>query len=120
MSDSMVSPKPFCAEDFLSAENHVHCTAGGRLTSLDEHVDAGHVAVLQAEGLYGPGDGCEVFAADRDIDVFREAAGIGLALFHVKIGREAADYAVLESRRCESMLHHLSKCKKLLHACLEE
>lgn len=106
--------------DFFSTENHVHCAPRRRLAGLDEHVNTRHVTILEAERLYSFGDGSEVFAADGDIDVFREASGIGLALFDVQIGSKAADYAVLESRRCEGMLYHLSECKKLLHACFEE
>jgi hypothetical protein len=105
---------------FLALENHVHRAAGRRRSLLHEHVDAGGVPVFQPEGFHGFRDSGQILAADQDIDVFRQAPGIQLGFFHIKIRRQPAHNPVFEASCTERFFHPCRETEKILQPFLEK
>jgi hypothetical protein len=83
---------------------------GGR-SRLREHVYSGNVPVLQPERLNCPRDPVEIFAAHRDIDIPREAPGVRLRFFHVKIHCQTANHAVFERGGSERSFYPFCEVK---------
>ena len=67
------------------------------------------------ERLNGSRDPVEIVAPNRDIDIPREAPGVGLRFFYVEIHGETADHAVFESGGSE-LSHPLRRTSSQTHA----
>src|ERR1022692_3150760 len=87
---------------------------GGR-SRLHQHVYSNDVPVLHPERLNGSPDPVEIVAPNRDIDIPREAPGVGLRFFHVEIHGETADHVVFESGGSE-LSHPLRRTSSQTHA----
>lgn len=70
--------------------------ARGRRVRLDQHVAAGYMPVLEPHGSDSPRDRFEIFPADRNIDILRERAGIGLGFLDIQVRGKATNDPVLQ------------------------
>jgi hypothetical protein len=76
--------------------------------------------MLHPERLNGSRDPLEIFAAHRDIDIPREAPGVGLRFFHVEINRQTANHAIFQSGGSKCRFHSSCQVEELFHAFLEK
>jgi hypothetical protein len=76
--------------------------------------------VFESDYLHRFYDSGQVFAADRDIDVFRQAPGVSLGLLHIQVCRQPAHDPILDTGRTEGPFHAGRETKKILQPFLEK
>jgi hypothetical protein len=89
---------------FFTGENQMNGPPGRCSAGLHQHIDSCNMTMFQTEALTRLCNPRQILSPDDDIDVSRQASRVGLSILYIQIDSQSANYAILDSGRCENLL----------------